>query len=267
MSNETQSKDDLNIIQLEKWLNNPLLKAASRFISRVNGYKEKAKEFYFQVLLSQYRCPECGEGLEMTGPSVCSCRNGHRFDPTLEFQKSICCNARLIKKTFHYACSRCRHTVPSRFIFDERVFDKEYFKEMMKQSRSRARQKKEEIKRLLAESQSGALFLDQVPDLGSVPGLLDDLDSFINAYDPGLETDAFEPKSGFDLEKYRAHILQTLKWAPILFSQIGPMINDSKQDRIGRFVALVYMDNDREIALSQEGQDLTIQRIYHETYS
>lgn len=267
MSNETLSKDDLNIIHLEKWLDNPLLKAASRFISRVNGYKENAKDFYFQVLLSQYRCPECGEGLEMTGPSQCSCKNGHIFDPTLEFQKSICCNARLVKKTFHYACSRCRRSVPSRFVFDERVFDKEYFREMMQQSRSRAKQKKEEIKRLLVESRSGTLFLEQVPDLESVPGLLDDLDYFINTYDPGLGAEAFEPKSGFDLEKYRTHILQTLKWAPMLFSQIAPMLEDSKQDRVGRFVALVYMDNDREIALSQEGQDLIIQRIYHETYS
>jgi rubredoxin len=92
---------------------NPLLHAIAGVITRVEAFKARAKDFYFQVLLSQYRCPKCGSGLEMTGAmeSECRCSGcGHVFDPTIEFQQSSCCGARLVKRTFHYACARCRRT-------------------------------------------------------------------------------------------------------------------------------------------------------------
>ena len=250
---------------------NPLLHAITGVIARVDAFKARAKDFYLQVLLSQYRCPECGSGLEMTGDieSECRCTScGRRFDPTIEFQQSSCCGARLAKKTFHYACARCRRTVPSRFLFDERVFDRDYFREMMRESRERVKRKKEEIRRLLMESRSGALRLESDPDLGTIPGLLGDLDAFIQsaatfAGNDGF--DGFEAKKGFDLDRYRAHIMSVLSWHPVLFSQLDPVEGvcaDSREDRVGLFVALIYMDHGREIDLSQHGTDIMIQKVH-----
>ena len=58
---------------------NPLLAGIDQVQHRLSGFKSRAKEFYFQVLLSQYSCPECGIELAMTGTSECSCPDGHTF--------------------------------------------------------------------------------------------------------------------------------------------------------------------------------------------
>ena len=115
----------------------------------------------------------------MIGQGQCSCDSGHVIDPTLTFQQSPCCNAKLLRKTFHYACSRCHQTVPSRFLFDERLFDKDYFRAMMRESRDRARKKREEVGRLLAGSRSDTLILLQEPNLESISGLKEALDGFV----------------------------------------------------------------------------------------
>lgn len=251
----------------EKPINNPLIRAISGILDRVKDYKERAKAYYFEVVLSPYQCAECYCQLKMTGQSQCSCSNGHTFDPTLEFQKSSCCNTDLIKKTFHYGCSRCHKTVPSRFLFDERVFDADYFREMMRDSRNRKKRKREEIRRFLAESRSGALSLIDPPDLESIPGLVDDLNNFIqeNMYEyPEI---SFDTKSDFHMNDYRTHILSNLTWDGILFSDIVPYVDDYRCDRAWRFITLIYMQNDREVELSQYGDDLMVQRIYNEADS
>lgn len=119
--------------------------------------KEQVKAFYFDVVLITCKCPKCEERLKMIGQSKCACPCGNIFDPTLVFQKSTCCNTNLIRKTFHYTCSRCHRIIPSRFLFDEKLFDKTYFREMMQESRKKAKKKKEEIRRLLDESRSDTL--------------------------------------------------------------------------------------------------------------
>jgi len=133
---------------------NALIRGIGRVIGRVAVFKERVRDYYFDVILSQYQCIECGGPLLMTDQSECACSCGKIFDPTIAFQKSPCCQAHLVKKTFHYVCSRCNAVVPSRFLFDEKVFDASYFKKMMRESRKRANEKREEIRRLLAGSRS-----------------------------------------------------------------------------------------------------------------
>ena len=137
----------------------------------------------------------------------------------------------------------------------------------MAESRTRARQKKEEIRRLLMESRSGSLNLEMTPDLETIPGLLGDLDAFIQSAlavteNGGLE--GFETKNGFDLDRYRDHILSTLTWNPVLFTQLAPLegVADAREDRVGRFVALIFMDHGREVDLSQHGTDIMIQKVH-----
>ena len=49
-----------------------------------------------------------------------------RIDLTATFQRSTCCQATLETRRQHYACSCCGQT-SSRFLFDERAFDSQYF--------------------------------------------------------------------------------------------------------------------------------------------
>jgi hypothetical protein len=225
------------------------------------------RDYYMQVALSIHRCPECGGKLKMTGQSECSCSCGKTFDPTVAFQKSSCCEARLVRRTFHYACSACGETVPSRFLFDERIFDKAYFKEMMRECRRRAKEKKEEIRRLVADSRSETLALTEDPRLDTIPGLIQDLNDFIQNGRLELGADAFDAAPAFSMEDYREHILSALTWDAVLFSGIDPVIGDLRLDKIWRFITLVYMQHDHEVNLSQSGNDLLVQRTHDEAYS
>jgi len=204
----------------------------------------------------------------MTGQKECTCPEcGNAFDPTHEFQKSSCCGRNLVRKNFHYACSRCHKTVPSRFLFDERVFDKTYFREMMKESRRKAKEKREEIKRLLAESRSGVLPLTDEPNLDTIPGLTQDLDKFVEDNSIVIENSFFYTECSFHMEDYRNHILNRLSWDNIPFSDIEPLTEDCRQDKIWRFTTLIFMENDREVNLTQAGENVFVQRIYNEAYN
>jgi hypothetical protein len=258
-----EQKDPL-LCGLPIFQGNPLLEAIFQVQARVICLKDEVRDFYFRVLLSQYECPECGGELVMSDQSQCSCPCGNIFDPTLAFQRSSCCAATLIRKTFHYACSRCHQIVPSRFIFDERVFDKAYFREMMQESRERLRARREEIRRLLAVSRSDPLLLMESPSLDSIPGLAEALNDFIDTKAVGYI--AFETRSDFRMDDYRNHILSILGMGCRQFSAISPLIEDCRTDKVWRFVTLVFMEQDREIQLTQYGADILVERIRDEAY-
>ena len=250
----------------EKLLDNPLIRDIAPLLGRVADFKERAREYYFEVVLSCHKCPACGGRLKMTSQGQCSCVCGKVFDPTLAFQRSPCCGARLVRKTFHYACSRCNKTVPSRFLFDEKLFDANYFREAMREFRTKAKKRREEIRKLLAGSRSGALPLLEEPDLESIPGLVEDLDAFVQPNSAELCGFSFDPACSFRMDEYREHILSALGWNRMLFSNITPLIDDRRLDKIWRFTTLVFMQHDREVDLTQYGNDLFLERVCDEAY-
>ena len=240
---------------------NPLVKEIHFVHGLIDQLKKKTKKLYFHVLLSQYKCPKCSGELTMTDQNRCSCSCGNIFDPTLVFQTSTCCGARLIRRTFHYACSRCKRTNPSRFLFDERLFDRDYFSRMMKASRAKARKKKEEMIRFLAESRSAELPLLQEPCLELVPGLIQDLNDLVGADEIIADNSGFEIDTGFEMDDYRSHILSTLGYGGRMFSSIHCISANPREDRIWRFVTLIFMQHDREIELTQHDNDLLIEKM------
>jgi len=242
-------------------IKSPLLNEIHVVYGRISLLKKKTKKLYFQVVLSQYNCPKCGGELTMVDQNRCSCLCGNIFDPTLAFQTSICCGDRLIRKTFHYACSHCKRINPSRFLFDERIFDKEYFSRMMKASRAKARKKKEDRIRFFAESRSAELPLLQEPCLESVPGLLHDLNELVGTGELIPDSSGFELDTDFAMEDYRSHILSNLTYGSRMFSSIHRICSDSREDKIWRFITLIFMQHDREVELTQYDNDLLIEKM------
>ena len=254
-------------LEEERFAHRPLVGAMLNVQSRMSGFKERVRAYYFEVVLSAHQCLECGGRLRMTGQSQCSCSCGKTFDPTLEFQRSGCCGASLLRRTFHYACSKCHEVFPSRFIFDEKVFDSGYFREMMRESRARAKQRREEIGRLLLEARSGTLPLLEEPSLESIHGLLEDLDLFVQQGTQDVPPCGFEPKQEFSMAQYRDHILSSLGWGAVSFSGIPAMSEESRRDRAWRFITLVFMQNDRMVDLIQEGDNIWVQRLQNEAHA
>ena len=195
----------------------------------------------------------------MTDQSQCLCLCGNIFDPTLAFQKSTCCVAQLVRRTYHYVCSRCKKVNTSRFIFDERIFNREYFSKMMQASRAKKKKKKEEMIKYLTEARSGELPLLQEPCLESVPGLIADLDHFVGADE--ADDIEFAVDSGFEMEDYRRHILSTLDCGSRLFSSINCILSDPREDKVWRFVTLIFMQHAREVELTQHDNDLLIESV------
>jgi hypothetical protein len=67
------------------------------------------------------------------------------------------------------------------------------------------------------------------------------------------------------MDDYRCHILSTLSWDSISFSDITPLMDEPRQDRVWRFITLVFMQQDGEVDLIQDGHDLWVQKTYNET--
>jgi hypothetical protein len=114
---------------------------------------------------------------------------------------------------------------------------------MMQEVRTRQRRKREELKLLLAGSRSDTLMLTEDTVLDSIPGLTEALDGFI-----GLNVDLYRISQnfGFNMDSYRDHILSVLGMCARLFSDIPRFIEDSKKDKIWRFVTLIFMQHNNE---------------------
>jgi hypothetical protein len=135
---------------------------------------------------------------------------------------------------------------------------------MMRESRARAKRKREEVKRLLAGSRSGPLSFMEAPCLESIPGLSDALNAFIETEVVG--GCAYVPKSGFRMGDYQKHILSILGMGSRLFSDIAPLMDDCRRDKIWRFITLIFMAQDREVELTQYGKDILVGRVCNEAY-
>lgn len=239
-----------------------------KLLGRIDEFKGRVREFYYDLILSMYRCPACDGKLIMNEPSQAKCKScGHLLDPTLAFQLSSCCGSNLKLRYVHYDCSKCGKTVPSKFLFDERIFNKMYFREMMQVSRARAKKRKEEIRRLMVLSRSEALSLTEEPQLETVPGLIEALDKFIQPSDKPLFDFMRKSKQCFRMSEYRNHMQQILGWDKLLFSSITPLQEDYRKDRAWLFITLVFMRHSREVELTQNGNDIWISKVYNEAYS
>ena len=130
---------------------------------------------------------------------------------------------------------------------------------MMREVRTRERKKKEELKVLLAGSRSDTLILLEEPCLDSLPGLTEALNGFVGTEVSGFQD--FLSRSGFSLDDYRSHLLAVIGNRSVLFSDITPLIEDCRKDKIWRFVTLIFMRQDREVSLTQYGADILVERV------
>ncbi len=235
------------------------------FVFGVAQYKASARDYYYDVMLADHPCPVCGENLRMLEPGSAACASGHELDPTVVFQKSGCCGAKLVRRCLHYACASCGKTVPSRFLFDERVFDKVYFRQRMAESRAKTIKRKEMIRLARREERSRGLTLLEEPQLDRLPGFTEALAGFIG-FDVGVWDEEFSLTGNLPgLSRYRRHILDSVnRYRQIMFSRIDLLIDDARRDRAMRFVALIFLLQDGEVRVTQYSSDIEIEPPYNE---
>lgn len=230
-----------------------LLAKAGHIEQLVGLLHGKLRELYHRAVLFLKPCPRCAKpDLTMLRDSLCRCRTcDHEFDPTEAFQVCPDCGGALRRKIHHYWCTSCRQRVRSLYCFDAKVFDVAYFREMMRQSRERKRERVERLRKLLAGSRSGPLVDLGEPELGSVPGLTEDLATFVNG--PIRIPDDFAlGRDAFDLDAYKEHIRELVGGCVVHFDGIGPLIHDRRLDRVYRFITVIFMAQAGEVSLLQD---------------
>lgn len=228
---------------------------AFHLTAAVARYSQRARRFFYEVMLSDLTCRQCRGRLVMVGQSRCRCTScGYVFDPTVSFQRCSACGGVPVLRVRRYQCQQCGVDVPSRFVFEGLVFDVEYFRRKMAESRQRKRAQRERIQHMVAENRS--LSLEAPPtDLEEIPGLMEAL----NSLTAGAESRLLRPlQQGFDLRRYQRHLQAHIGLIEVCFNDLPPLEKNTRKDRIWRFVALIFMAHTGLIEIRQDGQTIMV---------
>ena len=233
-----------------------IIRMAFRLLARVSRYADRARQFFYQAVLLGRGCPRCGGSLKMIHEGRCRCRKcGYVFDPTVAFQACSSCGGRLRLRVRRYECRQCGSVTASRFLFEGLVIDGNYFRKKMVEHRKRRKEQRERVRKMLAESRSMPIDSPAI-DLGAVPGLLDALNSLTAGQGPLQHV----PETHrFDLARYERHVQAHLRHFPLAFDRIPPLDEDSRLDRIWRFIAIVFLAHAGLIRMRQKGQTIMIE--------
>jgi len=237
-----------------------IIKRAFEMLEIVQCFFGKARKFYYMVVLLGHRCSKCNGKLSMIAESGCRCQScGYEFDPTVEFQRCSKCGGKPVLRVRRYYCKDCNSEVISRFLFDTLPFEREYFKAKMAESRQRKKERRERVRKMLAESRSADLPL-QIADLNGMPGLVEALNSLTAGLDTGFTVQTHDE---FDLGHYERHIKAHIGDLPVNLLDIPPLSENGRKDVIWRFIAVIFLAHTGIIDIWQEDNDIMV--IKHET--
>ena len=223
----------------------------------VDAFMRKARRFFYGVMLIGHRCPRCNGMLSMVSEGKCRCVScGREFDPTIAFQRCPVCGGIPVLRVRRYRCEDCGGDIESRFLFDGLVFDADYFRAKMAESRQRKLEQRERVRQMLAESRSGDLPLEQA-DLSGVPGLLDALNALATGLDDSL---AVEYREQFDLNRYESHVRDHLRDYPVNLTGIPALGGDLRRDLIWRFIAVIFLAHAGIVDIWQDGQEVMVMK-------
>jgi len=244
-----------------------ILKWSERLVAAVEQLVEHTRQYYYAVMLSGHTCPQCDSALRMIGQSRCECTSCHyRFDPTEAFQCCSLCGGRTRLRVCRYQCRRCKADVPSRFVCGGRVFDSEYFRAKMAESRQRKVQAQRERHEQQAARTVDTRSEPWTPppiDFDAVPGLASVLDNLTGPAKAQLEMalrlgESFE---GFDLNRYETHLQAHIGPIEVCFDDIPSLMDDRPRlDRIWRFVAMIFLAHGGQLIMYQENNEIWVRQ-------
>jgi hypothetical protein len=232
-----------------------IIRYAFRLGEAVECFVKKGKRFFYRVMLLGHACSKCNGNLIMIGEGLCQCEKcAHQFDPTVFFQRCSSCGGLPVLRVRRYVCKQCGSDINSRYLFEGLVFDRQYFREKIAESRQRKKEQRERVRKMLAESRSDTLMLEAT-DLDSVPGLVDVLNSLTKGLDKSVK---LELKSQFDLNRYQDHVSKCLTSEPMDLREIPALIDNLKLDLIWRFIAIIFLHHYGQIDIQQQQEEIMV---------
>lgn len=223
----------------------------------VQAFWEKARRFFHAVMLIDHRCPECMGSLVMVSEGKCRCVScGNEFDPTTVFQRCSVCGGVPVLRVRRYECRDCGGGIESRFLFDGLVFDAEYFRAKMAESRRRRQEQRERVRQMLAGARSPDLAVEHA-ELAGVPGLREALDGLTADLADNL---ALECREQFDLSRHERHVRAHLRDYPVSLARIPPLTHDARRDLIWRFIAVISLAHAGLVDIWQDGEEIMVMK-------
>jgi hypothetical protein len=218
-------------------------------------FMNKAKKYFYSVMLFSHRCPECNGLLVMYTEGKCRCVScGRELDPTVAFQRCSECGGIPILRVRRYQCKNCGSDIKSKFLFEGLAFDADYFRQKMSESRQRRIEQRERVRQMLAESRSADLPLGAA-DLDSMPSLLDALNSLTAGLDVAF---AATSRDQFDLKRYETHIRAHIQDFSMSLRDIPPLSENLRKDLIWRFIAVIFLAHAGIVDVRQEGRNVMV---------
>ena len=227
-----------------------LMEELHRIQQAIERLINRARTFFYEVVLSGHTCPDCDAGLIMLREGRCCCEGcGKAMDPTIQFQTCPACSGRLFLRLRRYACRRCGRDVPSRYLFDGKVFNAEYFRRKMAESRDRRRQRRrQDGERQRTRVSHAATVEPGRIDLQRSPGLIDLLNQLVGQAPDQAANSALArlAEEQFDLQRYQRHVLRVMQALAsddeIAFRSIPPVTGrDNRLERIRLFIAVIFL--------------------------
>jgi hypothetical protein len=223
----------------------------------IEVFVEKAKRFFHSVMLLGHYCPQCHGSLIMVTEQKCRCTAcGLEFDPTVQFERCLDCGGVPVVRIRRYQCSKCHSDIKSKFLFDGLIFNTDYFRQKVAESRERKKQQRERVRQMLAECRSSELPLEGI-QLDTVPGLVEVLNSLTQGIDEAIK---IELRDAFDLERYEMHVRNHLRDFPLSLGQIPPLIENVRKDLIWRFIAAIFLAHAGVVDIWQDGQYVMVMK-------
>ncbi len=230
---------------------------ACELAEAVEAFRAKARRFFYRVVLIGRRCPACNGSPEIVSEGRCRCVACARpFDPTVTFQRCPVCGGVPVLRIRRYQCRDCGADIRSKFLFEGVVFNADYFRQKMAESRQHKHEQRDRVRQMLAETRSGRWAPEQV-SLDSVPDLAEALNAFVGETD---DRTLMKARKGFDLKRYENHVLGHLREWPVSLAGMASLGSDARMDLIWRFVAIVFLAHAGVVDVWQDGRDIMVKR-------
>jgi len=107
---------------------------------------------------------------------------------------------------------------------------------------------------------SRPLILDDPPQLDVIPGLAEALDGFVGSPIPVELLRAFIRNGEYDLDRYQQHILAHVGTFTCDFEDVPALVENQRQDRIFRFIAMIFLSHTGRLHLWQEADRIRVRK-------
>ncbi|MFN3166967.1 MAG: hypothetical protein ACE37H_07880 [Phycisphaeraceae bacterium] len=242
--------------------------AVETFVHAVGTLRDETRDYFYRLVLHSMACPTCqNHKLIMLREGRFRCQDcGQAGDPTIIFQRCPTCDGKPALALRRYHCKQCGDEITSRFLYDGVVYDPEYFRQKMAESRERKQRERREANERQATRawrRSQCIGVEEPIDLDHMPGLTDALNALVGG--ARVEQVAWV-REAFDLAAYERHLLAVIEPGDERDVLRVPPFKEpnDRLERIRLFIACLFLEQAGLLILEERFNTLWVRR--HEAH-